>query len=87
MLIIIYKIMKKSNHYSIEERGGWAVKKSGSTRITRSFDRKDEAIKFGREISRKQEPNFSFIQGTGYKKGIPMQKDPHPPVWINYGEA
>jgi len=37
--------IKKSNHViPSKERGGWAVKKSGSARSSRSFDKKADAI-------------------------------------------
>ncbi len=74
--------MRKSNHViPSSERGGWAVKKSGSTRITRSFDRKDEAIKFGREISRKQETELFIHKRDGrIQERNSYAKDPHPPV-------
>lgn len=74
--------MRKSNHViPSSERGGWAVKKSGSTRITRSFDRKDEAINFGREISRKQETELFIHKRDGrIQERNSYAKDPHPPV-------
>lgn len=75
-------MIRKSNHViPSSERGGWAVKKSGSTRITRSFDRKDDAIKFGREISRKQETELFIHKRDGrIQERNSYAKDPHPPV-------
>jgi hypothetical protein len=46
---------RKSNHIvPSSQKEGWAVKKSGSTRVSRSFDTKEKAIKYGRELSKKE---------------------------------
>jgi len=46
---------KRSNHVvPSKERGGWVVKKSGSTKASRSFGRKEDAVKYGRKLSRKE---------------------------------
>ena len=45
---------KKSYHVIAKPKGGWAVKKTGATRATRTFATKAEAIKCGRVISRSQ---------------------------------
>jgi len=46
----------KPNHVipSSEQNGGWVVKKSGSAKVSKSFDRKEDAIKYARELSRKE---------------------------------
>ncbi|MCB9309874.1 MAG: DUF2188 domain-containing protein [Lewinellaceae bacterium] len=57
---------KKSNHViPSDEQGGWAVKKSGSARISRSFDRKEEAVKYGRELSRKEQTELYIHKRDG----------------------
>lgn len=72
---------KKTNHViPSKKKGGWAVKKSGSARTSRSFETKDEAVKYGRKLS-KQEKTELFI----HKKDGTIQnrnsygKDPFPP--------
>lgn len=48
--------MKQTNHVvPSETQGRWTVKKSGSIRISRSFDRKEDAVRYGRELSRREE--------------------------------
>jgi len=45
---------KKTNHVIPAKGGEWAVKKSGTTRASQTFDKKEDAIKYGRELSRKE---------------------------------
>lgn len=48
-------MLKRSNHViPSNKQGGWAVKKSGSIKASKSFDRKEDAIKYARELSRKE---------------------------------
>ena len=57
---------KKSNHVvpSIQT-GGWTVQKSGSERASRSFDRKEDAIKYGRILSRKEKTELYIHKRNG----------------------
>jgi hypothetical protein len=43
---------KKSNHVIPATKGGWSVKKSGSTRASKHFETKEDAVKYARKISR-----------------------------------
>lgn len=43
---------KKSQHVVPSSSGGWNVKKSGSARASKHFSTKEEAVKFGRAISK-----------------------------------
>lgn len=57
---------KKSNHVvPSSERGGWAVKKSGSATATKSFNRKEDAIKYGRELSRNEKTELYIHKKDG----------------------
>ena len=57
---------KRSNHVvPSKERGGWAVQKSGSTRASKSFDRKEDAVKYGRELSRREETELYIHKRDG----------------------
>ncbi len=69
-----------SHHVVPNPKKGWAVKKSGSSRVSQHFNRKKDAIDKGREISNNQKTEF-FIHG---KNGKIQRKDshgndPHPP--------
>lgn len=70
---------KKSNHV-IPSTDGWSVKKSGALRASKTFHTKDEAIRYGREIS-KHEKTELYIHK---KNGMIQEKnsygnDPYPP--------
>lgn len=71
---------KKSNHVIPSgEQGGWAVKKSGSSRVSRSFDRKEEAVKFGRELSRREQTELYIHKKDGrVQERNSYSKDPFP---------
>jgi hypothetical protein len=73
---------RKSNHVIPSAvRGGWAVKKSGSVRISKSFDRKDEAVRFGRELSKREETELFIHKRDGtIQERNTYSKDPHPPI-------
>ena len=73
-------MIKKSQHIVKNPKGGWAVKKGGSTRATKVFDTQQAAIGYGREIARNQKAEF-YVHG---KDGRIRNKDsygndPHPP--------
>ncbi|WP_299668496.1 DUF2188 domain-containing protein [uncultured Polaribacter sp.] len=72
---------KKSNHVvPSKERGGWAVKKSGSTRASKSFGRKEDAVKFARELSRRERTELYIHKKDGrIQDRNSYGKDPFPP--------
>ncbi len=72
---------KRSNHVvPSKEKGGWTVKKSGSTRASQSFDRKEDAVKFGRELSRKEKTELYIHKKDGrIQDRNSYGKDPFPP--------
>ncbi|MFZ5451937.1 MAG: DUF2188 domain-containing protein [Thermodesulfobacteriota bacterium] len=45
---------RKTHHVVPDGDGGWNVKRGGSSRASANFDRKQDAIDRGREISRNQ---------------------------------
>jgi len=55
---------KKSNHV-IPSQGGWAVKKTGSTRASRTFDTRDKAIEYGRNLSQSEKSELFIHQQNG----------------------
>lgn len=74
-------MLKRSNHVvPSNEKGGWAVKKSGSTKASKSFDRKEDAVKYGRELSRKEKTELYIHKRDGrIQDRNSYGKDPFPP--------
>lgn len=72
---------KKSNHVvPSRKKDGWAVKKSGSTRATKKFRTKDEAVKFGRELSKKEKTELYIHKKDGkIQDRRSFGNDPFPP--------
>ncbi len=72
---------KKSNHVvPSKDRGRWDVKKSGSTRASKSFDRKEDAVKYGRKLSRKEKTELYIHKKDGrIQDRNSYGKDPFPP--------
>ncbi len=54
--------MTKPTQHVVHHPEGWAVRKSGSDRVTAVFDTQKEAIDRAREISKNQETEM-FIHG------------------------
>lgn len=72
---------RKSNHVvPSKKNGGWAVKKSGSTRTSGSFENKSDTIKYGRELSRKEKIELYIHKKDGtIQNRNSYGKDPFPP--------
>lgn len=72
---------KKSNHVvPSREKGGWAVRKSGSTRVSKSFDKKSDAVKYARELSRKEKTELYIHKKDGrIQDRNSYGRDPYPP--------
>lgn len=66
--------MPRSTHHVVPDSGGgWNVKKGGADRASKHFDTKQEAVDWGRQVSRNQETEF-LIHG---KDGKIQQSDSH----------
>lgn len=72
---------KRSNHVVPSSKpGGWAVKKAGSIRATKSFSQKEEAVKFARELSRREMTELYIHKKDGtVQERNSYGKDPFPP--------
>jgi len=70
----------KSHHIVPNSAGGWDIKKGGSTRSSGHFDKKQDAIDAGRQISKNQGTEF-YIHGKDGKiqKKDSHGNDPYPP--------
>ncbi|HZV70701.1 MAG TPA: DUF2188 domain-containing protein [Saprospiraceae bacterium] len=56
---------KKTNHVIPSKGGVWAVKKSGSSRSSQTFERKEDAVKYGRNLSRKENTDLFVHKKDG----------------------
>ncbi|MDV6318857.1 DUF2188 domain-containing protein [Chromohalobacter sp. HP20-39] len=73
--------MTRDTHHVVPNPdGGWDVKKGGSERASKHFERKEDAMEYGREVSRNQGSEFiphrkdGTIQNPDSHGG-----DPNPP--------
>jgi type IV secretory pathway TrbL component len=62
---------KKSQHVVPDPKGGWVVKKGGSERASKHFERQQDAIDWARQLSKKQQTEL-VIHG---RDGTIRQKD------------
>jgi hypothetical protein len=70
---------KQSNHV-VPTSSGWSVKKSGSSRASKTFETKDKAVEYGRELSKNEKAELYIHK----KNGMIQEKnsygnDPNPP--------
>lgn len=56
---------KQTNHVIPSKGGEWAVKKSGTLRASQTFERKEDAIKFGKELSKKESTELFIHKKDG----------------------
>jgi len=72
--------MRKTVHVVPSQRGGWDVKKGGSSRASKHFETKEEAEKWGRDLSRKEKSEFLLHNRDGkIAKKDSHGNDPYPP--------
>jgi hypothetical protein len=55
----------KSNHVVPSKSDRWSVKKSGSERASKNFDTKEEAVRYGRELSRNEKTELYIHKSNG----------------------
>jgi Uncharacterized protein conserved in bacteria (DUF2188) len=71
---------KKTQHVISNISGGWAVKKGGSEKVTRHFDRQKDAIDWGREVAKNQGAEFYIHRSDGrIRSKDSYGNDPCPP--------
>lgn len=64
---------RKTHHVVPDPEGGWDVKKGGATKSSKHFDNKQNAVDWGRQVSRNQKSEF-LIHG---RDGKIQQSDSH----------
>lgn len=73
------EMAKKSNHV-VPSSDGWSVKKSGSTRASKTFDTKDKAIDYGRDLSINEKTELYIHKKNGMiQERNSYGNDPNPP--------
>jgi len=72
---------KRSNHVvPSKKNGGWAVKKAGSSRASKAFSNKSEAVQYARTLSRREKAEL-YIHGRdgAIQNRNSYGNDPFPP--------
>lgn len=70
---------KKSNHV-VPSSSGWSVKKSGADRASKTFDTKDKAVGYGRELSKNEKTELFIHKSNGMiQNRNSYGNDPNPP--------
>ncbi|WOK08412.1 DUF2188 domain-containing protein [Imperialibacter roseus] len=72
---------RKSNHVvPSTQKGGWAVKKSGSAKSSKSFDNKVKAVEYGKQLSKKEHSELFIHRKDGtIQNRNSYGNDPFPP--------
>ena len=71
---------RKTHHVVPNPKGGWDVKKGGGTRSIKHFNKKQNAVDFGRILSRNQESEFITHKKDGTIQNPDSHgNDPNPP--------
>jgi Uncharacterized protein conserved in bacteria (DUF2188) len=69
-----------SHHVVPSSYGGWNVKRGGGDRASGHFDTKQEAVDFGRQLSRNQETELRIHNKDGrISQSDSHGRDPNPP--------
>ena len=71
---------KPSKHVVPSPSGGWAVKNSGATRASKTFDTQQQAISYGRDAAKRASAEL-YIHGRDgtIKNKNSYGRDPMPP--------
>ena len=71
---------KKTNHVVSSKSGGWAVKKSGSSKASKIFGTKEDAKKYAVKISKKEKTELYIHKKDGtIQNRNSYGSDPFPP--------
>lgn len=70
---------KRTNHV-VPSSSGWSVKKSGSTRASKTFDNKEKAIVYGCKLSKSEKTELYIHKRNGtIQDKRSYGKDSNPP--------
>ncbi|MFP4526012.1 MAG: DUF2188 domain-containing protein [Bacteroidales bacterium] len=71
---------KKSHHVVPNSKGGWDVKKSGSSRASKHTDTKKDAVDAARKMSKNQKTELFIHKKNGkFQNRDSHGNDPYPP--------
>jgi len=71
---------KKSLHVVPNPKGGWSVRKSNTSRASKTFDTQKDAIEYGKNISKNEGGEFIVHGRDGMiKQSSSYKNDPMPP--------
>jgi len=71
---------RKTHHVVPNPKGGWSVKKGGTSRASKTFKTKDAATHYGREVSRNQSSELVIHKRDGrIQRTASHGNDPIPP--------
>lgn len=72
---------KGKNQHVVTHNDKWAVRSEGSKRVTKEFDTKAEAFKYGREVAQNQQSELVIHGQNGQiQNKNSYGNDPCPPV-------
>lgn len=72
-LILVFMVTRKTHHVVPSPDGGWSVKKGGADRASKHFEKKDDAVHWGRQASQKSGSELYVHK----KDGTIQKKDSH----------
>jgi hypothetical protein len=71
--------MTTSRHVVRNPNGGWSVRESGASRATRVFDKQQDAVRFAKEISKRQGGDLYVHHSDGHiLERDSYRRDPYP---------
>lgn len=71
---------RKSHHVVPNPEGGWNVKKGGADRASKTFEKKEKAVDFARQVSRNQRTELVIHKKDGTIQSADSHgHDPLPP--------
>lgn len=72
--------MPRKEHHVVPSNDGWNVIKGGGERAIKHFDRKQEAVDYGRQVSKNQESELIIHRKDGTIQNSDSHgNDPCPP--------
>ena len=71
---------RKAQHVVPNKEGGWSVRKTGATRVTKSFGSRRDAIRYARTLAKKQSSELYIHAKDGtIRDADSYSSDPFPP--------
>ena len=71
---------RKTQHVVPNSSGGWSLKKGGSTKATKNFDTKSDAVSYAKKVAKHQESELVIHKKDGrIQNANSYGNDPYPP--------